>query len=53
MVLCRLVLEGESGPMLYYCTNNSRVYREKDLEGMSIHPEVTNVINNYVLLLLD
>ena len=39
ILLGRLVLEGDS-PVLYYTTQNSRIYHEKDLQGMPIHYEV-------------
>ena len=35
----RLVLEEES-PVLYHNAHNSRVYHEKDRQGMTINPEV-------------
>ena len=36
----RLVLEEES-PVLYHNLHNSRVYHEKDRQGMTINPEVS------------
>ena len=39
----RLVME-EDGPTLYFSTPNSRVYREKNLEGMYINEAVSHLM---------
>lgn len=39
--------EEELGPVLYYTTNNSRVYKEKDQQGMTIHFEVILISSHY------
>ena len=37
---CRLVVEEENGPMVYYTTNNARVYRAKDPQCFTVEAEV-------------
>lgn len=37
----RLVLEEDNGPVLYYTINNSRVYKGREIQGMTIHQDVS------------
>lgn len=38
----RLVVEEDTGPIVYYTTDNSRVYQAKELQILPIRAEVDN-----------
>ena len=40
VAIYRLVIEEDSGPVLYFTTNNSLVYKEREIQGMTIHENV-------------